>query len=294
MKKTICLLFVLLFLATSVFFVYAQPEDTTDSSSSSSDVNEDVSDPSQDPSESTSQDSSSSDSTSSSDTSSSEEDEESNPNSSSDNSQIDNNTSQENSETGTSVPFEDTSSQSEQENSSSASKSKIFVNTSAVTVSGDENTFSATTTVSVEKIKSGELYQKAETSFKEISKQFTLYKISAVDNGQEVTPNGKLTATFAIPALYDINRVVVFSVDNNGNIQTVPYSLNRKKANISTSLNSLGMYAVVELNEVVNTEENADNGRFKSEIFVIVCATVLLSLSALATLIFSKLHKTEV
>lgn len=294
MEKLISLLLVLLLSLTLVFCVYAEPdipvEPQPENSSSEAPTEPDID-------ESSSNDSSSDESepgdenTSENSSSSASED----ANSSSNTEDVDTSSSDDSSSESNSSSFdEDSSEESDSANESTPNvKTKIYADIKAVVVKGDENAFSNSTIVTVEKLTEGEVYEKAAVSFSSLSKQFTLYEIKATENGEKVAPNGNLSASFAIPALYDINRVAVFLVSDDGSVKKLPYSLDRKKANLSATLDGTGYYAVVELNEVVNAEVS-NNSRLKSEVFVIICAAVLLCLLAVSTIIFSKIHNKEI
>lgn len=292
MKKILSLLLIIFILLSLSLTAIAEPDVSDDSSvsseESSSDDNtsasEDISsDESSSEKESSNEEPSGSTDTSS-EVSSSQESSSSTPSSS-----MPVSSNQE-----TSVPLqsnssslEASSSESSEDSASDTANTKIFLSTDAVVISGNENALAQGTEIKIEQIKTGVDYDKAFVALSDISKQFSLCRIYVADNSIS-EPESRLTAAFAIPALYDMSKVAVFSISDDGTAQTIAYTLNRKNANITATLKNFGMYAVVELNEVVNTEEKLfGDSNLTNEIFVIITAAVLLLLAAATVVVYT-------
>ncbi|MBR2338032.1 MAG: hypothetical protein IKA63_01025 [Clostridia bacterium] len=106
--------------------------------------------------------------------------------------------------------------------------------------------FPENTVVTVEKIEKAETLQTIETAVKKVATAFVAYEITAKSNNVTVQPNGKVKATFTVPAEYDMSKVVVLYVADDGSTETVPSTVDEASGTVIAELSHFSTYVVAQ------------------------------------------------
>ena len=167
-------------------------------------------------------------------------------------------------------------------------KTKIYASNELIIISGSENAFSEDTVIKTTNITDGIEYSNASLALANSTESFTLYRFTN-ENGEE--PTEKLSVSFSIPALYDIEKVAIYKIDEGAVATKLVHKINKKTAKITVQIDSLGTYAIAQLFEPVNTEKDTLSLSNKNEIFVIICACILLGLATVTTTVLTLLNK---
>lgn len=122
----------------------------------------------------------------------------------------------------------------------------VFVNQSDIFVSANKGVLPENTTVHVTKIETADGIEFLNGALKDIAKTYTAYDITAINNSLKVQPNGKVYATFDIPANYDIDKVMVLYVSEDGQTEDVPFTIDKAAEQVTAELSHLSTYAVIE------------------------------------------------
>ncbi len=294
MKKVLSVLFVIIAVLTFSFCVFAEPDDEpiippSSEDSSDSSTTEDVTPPesSQEPQPDTSQESSSVQEPSESEESSTEESVSQDTSSSESPPSvpvINNNSPQPQSSAQTSSQEEESS----QESQTATVKTKIYASDELIIISGSEYAFSENTVLKVNNITDGSEYLNASLALANKAVRFTLYSFT---NESSEQPRENLSVNFSIPALYDMDKVAIYQIGENATATKLSHKLNKKTVKVTAEIHSLGNFAIVELFEPVNEQENTLNKSANKEIFVIICAAALLILTAITTTVLTIINK---
>lgn len=113
-----------------------------------------------------------------------------------------------------------------------------------------ENVFPENTVVAVEKLEITEELKVVEQAVKKVATSFVAYEITAKSDNVSVQPNGKVKATFTVPASYDMSKVAVVYVAPDGATQEVPSVVDEQNGTVTAELSHFSTYAVVESNGV--------------------------------------------
>ena len=295
MKKVLSVIFIMLILLTFSFGVLAEPDDspvppsTEDTSEPS--VPEETTPPEtpQEPQPEESEDTSQPEGSSNAQTPSESQDTSSEETPSEDN----------NSSEGTvsvpvannnhpTTPQSSSQEESDEESVVTSTKTKIYASNELFIISGSENAFSEDTIIKTTSITNGIEYSNASLALANSTESFTLYSFTN-ENGEE--PTEKLSVSFSIPALYDIEKVAIYKIDEGAVATKLVHKINKKTAKITVQIDSLGTYAIAQLFEPVNSETDTLSATNQKEIFVIICACVLLGLATVLTTVLTLLNK---
>ena len=177
---------------------------------------------------------------------------------------------------------EQTSSQDEsnEESAITSAKTKIYSSNALIIISGSENAFSKDTIIKTTSITDGNEYSNASLALANSTSRFMLYSFTN-ESGEQ--PTEKLNVSFSIPALYDIDKVAIYKIGEGASATKLVHKTNKKTAKITVQIDSLGTYAIAQLFEPVNTEKDTLNVNTQKEIFVIICACVLIGLATVTT-----------
>ncbi len=295
MKKVLSVIFIMLILLTFSFGVLAEPDDspvppsTEDTSEPS--VPEETTPPEtpQEPQPEESEDTSQPEGSSNAQTPSESQDTSSEETPSEDN----------NSSEGTvsvpvannnhpTTPQSSSQEESDEESVVTSTKTKIYASNELFIISGSENAFSEDTIIKTTSITNGIEYSNASLALANSTESFTLYSFTN-ENGEE--PTEKLSVSFSIPALYDIEKVAIYKIDEGAVATKLVHKINKKTAKITVQIDSLGTYAIAQLFEPVNSETDTLSATNQKEIFVIICACVLLALATVTTTVLTVINK---
>lgn len=148
----------------------------------------------------------------------------------------------------------------------------------------NEGVFPAGTELTVEEIKTDNpIFDSANNILKDICNEFKLYNIKALLNGAEVTPNGKIAATFNIPDGYG-RDIALYLIKSDGTNEKLDCEISEDGHTLSAKLNELGDYAICKLGDGENTSKTEDditlekpeNNNMAVYIIITVCGVVLI------------------
>jgi len=117
----------------------------------------------------------------------------------------------------------------------------------------ENDCFTGNTTVKVEPVVSGSVFQTAQTAMAEVAEKFVAYEFTATKNNTAVQPNGKLTVTFAIPAGYSTD-VAVYYMDANGTLEKLTASVNAAARTVTAELEHFSTYILAEVKQTTQPE----------------------------------------
>ncbi len=115
-----------------------------------------------------------------------------------------------------------------------------------VEVKAAENVFPENTVVEIKAVSSGERYQTADTALKEAAEKFTVYDITATSENVSVQPNGTVKATFDVPDTYDLDKVAVVYISDDGKVETLSSIVDKETKTVTAQLSHFSLYAVIE------------------------------------------------
>ncbi len=127
----------------------------------------------------------------------------------------------------------------------------IVAKNETVTLESVADVFPENTVVAIEEIKETTKLETVKEAVKEIVKNFVAYDITATSNNITVQPNGKIKATFAVPANYRLVDVVVFYVSDDGKVEELPCTIDAQNGTVIAELSHFSTYIVAEKNAVV-------------------------------------------
>ncbi len=157
-----------------------------------------------------------------------------------------------------------------------------------------ENVFPKDAVVKVEKIvESAPTYQTVQTALKPIAQKFVAYEITATKDNVAIQPDGTVTAEFDIPADFDLAKVVVLYVADDGKTEELTSTVDAATGKVKAVLSHFSTYVVAE-KTVESTEdvptigaqpqdgENEEKGGFPWVLVIVIAAVVLLGGGAAA------------
>ena len=160
---------------------------------------------------------------------------------------------------------------------------EVVVDRGGVKIKYPVQAFPVTTVIHVAAINSGAEYGVAENALSGVASNFVAYDINAVDGDKKAQPDGTVSAEFAVPKEYDINRTAVYYVSDSG-YEKIPSTVDEAKYTIKADLSHFSIYAVVEEKEVPAIEENGST----NYVYIIIAVAAGLALVAVGVLVFCK------
>ena len=143
--------------------------------------------------------------------------------------------------------------------------------TEEVEVKAAENVFPENTVVEIKPVTSGESYAAADTALKETAEKFTVYDITAKSENVTVQPNGTVKATFDVPTEYDLDKVGVVYISDDGKVEALSCTVDKETKTVTAQLSHFSLYAVIEkveaeVESTVASDESssADNSKVAS------------------------------
>lgn len=127
----------------------------------------------------------------------------------------------------------------------------IVAKNETVTLESVADVFPENTVVAIEEIKETTKLETVKEAVKETAKSFVAYEITATSNNVAVQPNGKIKATFAVPATYNLANIGVFYVSDDGKVEAIPCTVDAQNGTVIAELSHFSTYIVAEKNAVV-------------------------------------------
>ncbi len=118
--------------------------------------------------------------------------------------------------------------------------------TTNVTLESEGKVFPDDAEVKVERINTVETLEEIKDSVKSVAKKFAAYEITAQSQNAPVQPTGKVMATFNIPDGYNLDRVAVYYVDDNGKAEKLNSTVDKATRTVLVELNHFSKYVIVE------------------------------------------------
>ena len=169
----------------------------------------------------------------------------------------------------------------------SSTPSVIQVHTVAK-VSGAElraakGVFPENTAFSISPVTEGIMYDTAKTALGATAQRFVAFNISAASNGMAVQPNGTVTAVFDIPEGYDIHKLAVIYVSDDGKTEILSSTVDKKAKTITAELPHFSTFVVAEMvNETnVDVKDESNVG-----LIVLIIVLIILLLAGIAFLVW--------
>ncbi|MBQ3547702.1 MAG: hypothetical protein IJA44_04430 [Clostridia bacterium] len=168
--------------------------------------------------------------------------------------------------------------------------------TEGLVLSAVENTFDKDTVVKAEIItESAEKFEKVNTALKEVANKFVAYEITATKNNVTVQPNGTVTATFDIPKDFDLEKIAVFYVSNDGKTEELSSKVDAANGKVTATLTHFSTYVVAEKIVVETNDITTDDGDIEkqpiSPWLIIAIVVFVLATAALVVILVIKFKK---
>ena len=143
-------------------------------------------------------------------------------------------------------------------------------------ISADVGVFPENTIVTATKIETAEGIEALNTSLENIAKTYVAYDITALSNNAIVQPNGKVYATFNIPATFNIDKVMVLHVAEDGLVTEAPFVVDKASEKITAELTHFSTYVIIEAtDDYLGTNSGGSVVAIViSIVFVLACAGV--------------------
>ena len=100
----------------------------------------------------------------------------------------------------------------------------------------------------------------ASDALGEKAEKFVAYDITAMCHSSAVQPNGKVKVTFNIPENFDMSRVALVYIDDNGGLEEIASKIDSAAKTITAELEHFSTYAVIE-----TAEKKTDTTNIKTE-----------------------------
>lgn len=109
----------------------------------------------------------------------------------------------------------------------------------------ENNCFEGNTTVKAYKVESGSILESVAKAMEWVATKYVAYEFTALKDGANVQPNGKLTVTFAIPDGYSLN-VSVYYLSSEGNLESVQAIVNDNARTVTAELDHFSTYVLAD------------------------------------------------
>ncbi len=170
----------------------------------------------------------------------------------------------------------------------------IVAKNETVTLESVADAFPKDTVVAIDEIKETAKLESVKLAVKETAKAFVAYEITATSNNVAVQPNGKIKATFAVPADYDLANVGVFYVSDDGKVEAIPCTVDTATGTVIAELSHFSTYIVAEKNIVETiTPEQPQNQTSYTWLWIVIAAAVVLVGGGAAWYFLSSRKKAE-
>ena len=169
-----------------------------------------------------------------------------------------------------------------------AEPTETVAQTEGLVLKTAENVFPEDTVVKVEKVEeSAPTYQTVQTALKPIAQKFVAYEITATKDNVTVQPDGTVTAEFDVPADFDLAKVVVLYVADDGKTEELTSTVDPATGKVKAVLTHFSTYVVAEktaestenLSTIGTQPQDGENEEKSSSpwvLIIVVAAVVLL------------------
>ena len=151
----------------------------------------------------------------------------------------------------------------------------VYIIQKDVEIIDDEGVFEEGTTVIIEKVESGDDYDKAVVAIADDTAKVVVFEISAVKDNAAVQPNGKLKISFAIPEGFNTGNVKMFYISDTGEKVEIPVTVDKENGVAVAELEHFSTYILVSAEK-----QEVDMGNI-----VMISGAVLLICAAAATVV---------
>ena len=110
----------------------------------------------------------------------------------------------------------------------------------------ENDCFEDGTTVTVEKIVDGDLFQQVAEVMGQVAENYLAFEFTATKDGENVQPNGKLTITFTLPEGYSDN-VVVYYMAEDGSLEALVAAVDAEKRTVTVELEHFSTYILADM-----------------------------------------------
>ncbi|MDO4607631.1 MAG: hypothetical protein Q4B40_00380 [Clostridia bacterium] len=164
--------------------------------------------------------------------------------------------------------------------------------TSNVTLESEGKVFPDDAEVKVERINDIKTLEEIKGSVKSVAKKFAAYEITAQSQNAPVQPTGKVMATFNIPDGYNLDRVAVLYVDDNGKAEKLNSTVDKATKTVLVELNHFSKYVIVETKAKSANASNAEESTINwTIVWIIVAVVAVLVIAGGIVLLFLLLAK---
>lgn len=152
-----------------------------------------------------------------------------------------------------------------------------------ITINGD-SAFPSGTVVTAETLTTGTLYEQAQQSLSKIATEFTVYDISAANNGNAVQPDGKVSLSFTVPDGYGDN-VALYYVADDGTANKMAATFDKESRILTAELEHLGIYALADedtkpTTNATTSPQTGDTFNLYPILIVMIASGVMIYLTA--------------
>lgn len=112
-------------------------------------------------------------------------------------------------------------------------------------VIADNDCFEDGTTVKVEEIIEGELFDRVTEAMEQVAEAYVAFEFTATKDHEAVQPNGKLTVTFQLPEGYSVN-ITVYYMAEDGSLEELEAVVDAENRTVTVELEHFSTYIVVD------------------------------------------------
>ena len=159
---------------------------------------------------------------------------------------------------------------------------KTIAKISGAELCAAEGVFPQNTAFSITRIDDGISYESVKSALDGRAKRFTAFNITAAYAGMPVQPNGTVTAIFEIPEGYEINKLAVIYISDDGKTEQFPSIVDKKANTITVELFHFSTFAVVEMINETNVTVKEDN----TGLIILVIVLIVLLLAGIGFLVW--------
>ncbi len=159
-----------------------------------------------------------------------------------------------------------------------------------ITVKAEAGVFPSGTEITVDEIKSGELYDNAKKALADKGDKFIAFDINAYVDEIKVQPDGEVEVTINIPDGFNPDKLEAYYIPEEGEPEKIECEVNETNKYAKLTLKHFSVYALVEVNtadantgtaeEIPAPEEKPSSPKTGDSLFVIIPAAVFAAAAA--------------
>ena len=150
--------------------------------------------------------------------------------------------------------------------------------------------FEAGTTVTVEKITQGTIYDTVKKALDKVVAQMdtaAIFEFTATKDGKPVQPNGPLSVTFSIPEGLTASNLKLFYVSPDGKYEEVKITVDTKAGTVTANLTHFSTYVLANVARSANDGNGVPQTGDNSALTLYVCVLAM-SMAGLTILLVNK------